>query len=407
MKQRVVITGCGVASPLGNNLADFCRHLHAGRFGIRPISRYDTTPYTTKVAAELDPIPQPTHLPTQRKLNNAISTVCLCCAEQAIDTAQLDLSTYNREQVGVILGSGFLNLYDLEASYETMFTVSPLKVSPLTVPVNMGSSPANRVGMAYGLQGIIKSVTTACSSGLTALLDSVRLIQHGEQQVMLTGGADLVTCESLMVAWERLRVPSKVTDPTLACRPFDRARSGIVMGDGAAFFVLESLAHAQQRQAPILAEVRAISQTADSVDLVKPDAAGEVRCLQTVLAKAALSPTDIGLIHAHGTSTTLNDAVEYEALSTVFGAHLADIPLCAIKAMLGHTMGASGSLALAAALGTFQDGYIYPIPNLTQLDEGMRLRVSQTGQLDPTIDHILINTFAFGGINNCLIVSKI
>ncbi len=406
-KKRVVITGSGIASPLGNDVETYCQNLLQGRYGIRPITTFDTTNQKINLGANLDPIPIPEHLtPLEQKMSSNLSLISVFCVEQAIKQANLDFSQENRNEIGVIVGSGFINLYDVEGFYEKLFVLNQLS-SPTTIPLNMANAPASRIAMTYGLTGVVKCVSTACSSGFTALVDSAQLIQDGYQEIMIAGGSDLVLCKTLALAWERMRVLTKEKeDPALACRPFDQNRDGIVLGDGAAFFVLESFEHAIERGATILAEITGIFHNSDSLDLVKPDSEKEIYCIERTLQRADLQPDDIDMIYAHATGTKLNDITEYQSLLAVFEERLSEIPVCGLKSMLGHTMGASGPMALVAALGTLQSGNFYPIPNLNHLEEDMDLLITTTGQTLPNVNHILINTFAFGGINVCLVVSK-
>jgi 3-oxoacyl-[acyl-carrier-protein] synthase II len=407
VKRRVVITGNGIASPLGNDLETYWAQLYRGQYGIGPITTFDTSAYATRLAACLNPIPVPASLTElERKMSSNLTLLSVFCAEQAIAQARLDFSLEDVQRSGVIVGSGFLNLYDLEDYNRDFFGGKPSR-SPLTIPLNMGNAPASRIAMKYGLKGIVKSVSTACSSGFTAIADSVMLIREGYQEVMIAGGSDLVSSQTILNAWEAMRVLTKEKEnPALACRPFDRDRRGIALGDGGAFFVLETYDHAVQRGATILAEIKGVFQNSDSLDLVKPDAQGESRCIEQAIQAANLQPQDIDMIYAHATGTRLNDTTEYESLQTAFKEQLKHIPVCGLKAMLGHTMGASGPMALAAALGTLKRGDFYPIPNLANLEEGMELLITLTGKKLTGIEHILINTFAFGGINVCLIISK-
>ncbi len=406
--KRVVITGQGIASPIGHDTSTYCQNLYQGQYGIRPITTFDTSKRKTKVASFLDPLPIPTRLtPLEIKLSSNLSRLTLFCVEQAVSQANLDFSHQNLAQIGVIVGSGFFNLYDLENFYQNLYQHDKLP-PPSGIPLFMASAPATRVAMHYGLTGVVKSVSTACSSGFTALAESVQLIQAGEQELIIAGGSDLVVCETVTIAWERMRVLSKEKkDPNLACRPFDRNRQGLVLGDGAAFFVLESYQHARQRGATILAEISGIFQNSDSVDLVKPQVKGQTECITQTLQHAQLEPHDIGMIYAHATGTRLNDITEYNSLLNVFQSHLKEIPLCGLKSMLGHTMGASGPMALVAALSTLESGYFYPIPSLHQPEKGIELLTTPQGQIIDSIDHILINTFAFGGINVSLIISNL
>ncbi|MBN1995565.1 MAG: beta-ketoacyl-[acyl-carrier-protein] synthase family protein [Anaerolineae bacterium] len=406
--RRVVITGGGIASPLGNDLETYWAQLLGGQYGIAPITTFDTSAYATRLAACLNPIPRPAGLTElEQKMSSNLSILSVFCAEQAIAQARLDFPAEEIQRSGVIVGSGFLNLYDLEDYNRNFFRGKPSR-SPLTIPLNMGNAPASRIAMKYGLKGIVKSVSTACSSGFTAIADSVLLIREGYQEVMIAGGCDLVSSQTILNAWEAMRVLTKEKEiPALACRPFDRDRRGIALGDGAAFFVLETYEHAAQRGATILAEIKGVFQNSDSLDLVKPDSQEESRCIEQTLQNANLDPADIGMIFAHATGTRLNDTTEYESLHAVFKERLKHIPVCGLKAMIGHTMGASGPMALAAALGALESGYFYPIPNLVNLEEGLDLCITTTGQQLISVDNILLNTFAFGGINVCLVISKI
>ncbi len=410
--RRVVITGAGIASPLGNDLETYWDQLYRGQYGIGPITTFDTSDYSVKLGACLNPVPRPAGLTElELKMSSKLSHLSVFCAEQAIVQAGIDFSpelgATDVNRAGVVAGSGFQNLYDLESFYEFFFA-GKLRKTSLFIPLNMGNAPASRIAMTYNLKGVVKSVSTACSSGFTAIADSFKLIQDGSQEVMIAGGSDLILCKTIVRAWEWLRVLAKEKEnPALACRPFDRDRRGIVLGDGAAFFVLEAYEHAVQRGATILAEIKGVFQNSDSLDLVKPDAQGETACIAQTLQNADLQPENIDMIYAHATGTRLNDTIEYESLYAVFKDSLKHIPVCGLKVMLGHTMGASGPMSLAAALGSLQHGYFYPIPNLQNLEDGMDLLITTGGQKLPLADNILINTFAFGGINVCLVVSKI
>ena len=406
-QQRVVITGIGIASPLGNTAEEFCQRLFNGEMGIRPIQdNVDLSQVKATFAAQLWPLPEPTWKNRiDQKNSSLLSAVTLFTAQQAVAQSGLIPAELDVAQCGVIVGSGFHNLYDLEKTYQDFYR-HDIKMATLTIPKNMSSAPATRIAINYGFQGIVSSVSSACSSGFTAIRDSVRLIQSGAQDVMITGGSDLVVCETLLMAWERMRVTSQGKTPELGCRPFDKSRSGIVLGDGVVSLVLESLGSAQARGATILAEIKSVFQNSDSLDLVKPNSAGEVTCMQTALDLAGLRPDDIDLIFPHATGTRANDTIEYEAMAEVFGPDLADTPVCALKSMLGHTMGASGPMSVAAALGSLSDGYIYPVPNLEELEDGIDLNIGTVGEKRPSIKNILINTFAFGGINVSLVLSK-
>ncbi|MEM8860994.1 MAG: beta-ketoacyl-[acyl-carrier-protein] synthase family protein [Chloroflexota bacterium] len=405
--KRIVITGIGVATPLGNAQEEYCERLFAGEMGIRPIADHvDLSDVKSTYASQLWPLPEPAWKNRIDKKNSSLVTaVTLFAAQQSLAQSNFEPTSVDPRRCGVIIGSGFHNLYDLEATYQDFYRHGT-KMHTLTIPKNMSSAPATRIAMTCGFKGIVSSVSSACSSGFTALRDSVRLIQSGEQELMVTGGSDLVVCETLLMAWERMRVTSSGDSPEELCRPFDKSRAGIVLGDGVVSLVIESLESARARGATVLAEIKSIFQNSDSLDLVKPNPEGEIHCMQTALCQAEVEPDQIDLIYPHATGTRANDTVEYEALAAVFQQHLTNIPVCPLKALLGHTMGASGPMSLAAAIGSLSEGYIYPMPNLVELEDDMDLNILTKGEKRPDIQNILINTFAFGGINVSLVLSK-
>lgn len=375
--------------------------------GISQIDLPDKDKRKAQNAAQLLPLPEPEWRDKRDQRNSSLITaVTLFAAQEAVRSSQLELESLDKTKCGSIVGSGFHNLYDLEQTYKDFYQ-NGKNLPTMTIPKNMSSAPATRIAMHFRLRGIISSVSTACSSGFTAIRESFRLIQSGDQECIITGGSDLMVCQSLVRAWERLQVMSRQLDPALSCQPFDQARRGIVLGDGSVCIVLENLENALARGAPILAEIKAIFQNSDSLDLVRPNAKGEIECMSNALNKAKLLPSEIDLIFPHATGTKVNDQIEHDALAGVFGDSLKDKPVCAIKSMIGHTMGASGPMSLAAALGSLSNGYVYPIPNLHHLEEGMELNFSTVGRIKKEVNNILINTFAFGGINVSLVLSRL
>ena len=405
-KKRVVITGSGVASALGNEFETYCQHLFEGRYGIAPITTFDTSNYKTKIAGALDPLPLPESLtPLKLKTVSKLTQISLHCVEQALEQAGLNLEAVDSEQIGVIVGSGHLNIYDLEIQFERFFRDGH-NFSPRTVPVCMASSTPSQIAINFGINGIVKTVSTACASGFSAIVDGVRAIQDGHQEVVIAGGADLVVCRTVLNAWEQMRVIAAAgEEPALACRPFHQQRDGVALGDGAAYFVLESYDNALARGANILAEISGFCHNSDSVNIVAPQTEKEIACIEQALQMAELVPDEIDMIFAHATGTYLNDKIEVESLGTLFGERLSEIPMCGLKSMLGHTMGASGPMSLMAALGSLQNGAFYPIPNLDAVDETLDICTTTEGKTLEGVDHILLNAFAFGGVNVCLVVS--
>lgn len=407
MDRDVVITGAGVLSPLGDSLDDFCANLHAGRVALE-LRSYEAPGGTTRrMVAPLGEIPVIAEIPEiERRFYSQLSMAAMCCARRAVDDAGLDVTTVDDARAGIIFGSGFINLYDLAPVYEKFFTGDERHLSPLVIPINMANCPAGRISQLLGLRGESRTVSTACASASTALASASLAIRNGSHDVVIAGGGDLVCCTTLVRSWERLRIlcpPAE--DPAFACRPFDRRRNGLALGDGAFLFVLESRSHAERRGAEPLALLSGAFENSDGYDMLKPSADGEVRCINGALSAAGLDPADIDLVHAHGTATALNDATEYAALQRVFGRRIRDVPVCAIKSMIGHTMGASGGASLAAAIGSLNRGYVYPVPGFVEPDDGVEIRISNLGSESSGVANVLVNAFGFGGANSCLVVS--
>ncbi len=405
--KRVVITGSGVLSPLGQDLGSYCRALQAGKVAVRAITYDAPGGTTTRMVAPLQDIPLAGHIAkTETRFYSKLSRVAAFCAENAMAEAKLAEGDFDGGRAGVLFGSGFINLYDLESVYEDFFTGDERHLSPLVIPINMASCPTGRLSVQYGFRGTTRTVSTACASSSTALADAYKLIARGDQDIMLAGGADLICCVSLVRSWERLRILCPANnDPAMACRPFDRSRNGLSLGDGGALFVLEEREHARRRGATILAEVAGAFENADGFDMLKPAADGEVLCMQGALNEAGMTAADIDMVQAHGTATQLNDATEFSALQRVFGSRVEEIPVAAIKSMIGHTMGASGALSVVAAIGSLANGYIYPIPGFRAADDDVHINVSATGRLADNVNAVLVNAFGFGGANACLVIA--
>lgn len=405
---RVVITGVGIASSLGNDVSDFQRALFDGEYGIRVLSDLPFPNTAQTLGAPLRRFPEANCVaPEQKGFLSNLSQVSLYCAEKALHCAGLPQVDMNPARVGVVLGSGMGNLADLEPTYRRFFGDKKKRVSPLTIPINMASAAPSQIAMQFGLRGVCQTISTACASGLTAIVEGFHLISAGRQEAVLCGGVDLLFSETNLRGWEAMRVLSlEKNDPRLACRPFDQARSGMVLGEGAALLVLEMEQNALRRGARILATVSGTFLNSDAADMVKPDLNGQAECIVGALKKSGLPPEAIQLVQSHGTATELNDKTESQALSNVFKRHLSVLYLCAIKGQIGHTLGASGALAVTAALASFHDGYVYPVPNYEATDIPYDLNIHSVGIIDEAVEHILINAFGFGGVNSCVILSK-
>jgi 3-oxoacyl-[acyl-carrier-protein] synthase II len=398
----------GVLHALGKTPDEYSANLFSGRCGIKKITKFNTEGFKCRIAAELLDIPDISLVPEEKKLFlSEISRMSLYCAQKALQMAGLPDTPVEPSRCGVIIGSGFTNLSGLEPTYKGYFNKGKSKVSPLTVPMHMNNAAACTVSMYLGFHGAIQSVSTACASGFTAIHDACRMLKLNEQDVVIAGGADVLVCDTISTCWEKLRILSSCNDePEQAMRPFDKDKKGIVLGDGSVLFILERTEDAEKRGADILAYIDSVYQNADGYDMVKPSAESEEKCLNRLFKQSQFNAEDIDIIHAHGTGTALNDIAEWKALVNVFGERISSVPVCAIKSMTGHTMGASGPFALAAAVETFRTGYVYPQPNFISSDETISPCISHQGYKKDIINTILLNAFAFGGINASMIVSR-
>jgi 3-oxoacyl-(acyl-carrier-protein) synthase len=407
-KRRVAITGVGVCTPLADDYLSFGAKLGAGGHSFAQPVRYSTKELRGSLASSFRSLPDSAIDPKTRHLHSDLSLVTKSAAKAAWDMRRVIVEDNVRG--GVIFGSGMINLYDLEATYRDVYDINGgglTKIPPLTIPVHMSSAPASILSMDYALQGRVKTVSAACASGLIAVGEAYELIGNGEQDLMLTGGADILCCETIHHAWDRLRILSQSDDGSELVKPFDRSRKGLALGDGAAMLVLEDFDQAASRSAEILGEVIGYAQTADAADMVKPGEGGMTRAMQMALDKAGLRPTDISIIICHGTGTALNDTVEAKALLNTFGTALKDIPVTSNKGQIGHTMGASGVLSLAQALYCFGNDEIHPIPNHQMCDEAVDLKILKQKLSGIKSKYALINSFAFGGINASMIIAKV
>lgn len=406
----VAITALAVASPLGNDFETFCEKLFRGECGIRGIEGVDLDGLSLRFAGQL--VVRPTFHKLSGSETPYYSNLSLMTLDLADRVFASRLGSDNKietlfdpRRVGCVIGSGMLNLHDLEPFYKSFHERGPRGVNPLTVPLNIGSAPASRVSIHFGLAGILNTATTACASGLSAIHQAVEMIRSGAQDAVLAGGVELTSSRTIYTAWERMRALSAEREnPRRACRPFESGRTGLVLGEGGALFLLESFERAKKNGAPILGVIEGSGFSSDHRDMVKPSPEGIERCLTSALEDAGWDKSDVGMIQSHGTGTPLNDAAEYEALEKIWGTAIKKLPLSAIKWSLGHSLGASGALSLAAALGTLSKGYHYPAPERGAPDPATPVFLPREGGIVKD-RKVLVNAFAFGGVNHTLAVA--
>ncbi|MBC7786243.1 MAG: beta-ketoacyl-[acyl-carrier-protein] synthase family protein [Methylophilaceae bacterium] len=408
--RRVVITGIGVVSPQGNTPVEFFNNLLAGNSGVSRIKASFVDALETKIAAQADFDGTQYFIKQQLALLDRVSQFALYCAEQAIQDAHLVLSEVEPSRVGCYMGTGMGGASATEDGYDRLFKQKATRLKPFTVLMAMNGAAASQIAMQYHLQGPNLTFTTACSSSAIAIGEAVRQIQHGYCDVMIAGGTEALLTFGTIKAWEALRTLAKEDELNLAhsCKPFSANRTGLVLGEGAAVFVLEELTYAQARGAKIYAEVSGYGTTNDSTHITQPSVDGQARAMQAALNNANLVPHQIGYINAHGTGTQLNDATETAAIKQVFGEHANSLSISSTKSMHGHLMGAAGAVELVATTLALVNNQLPPTINLHEPDPMCDLDyvANQFKNVD-NLQHAMSNSFAFGGTSGVLILSKV
>lgn len=407
--RRVAITGVGVVSPLGHSLSDFHQSLLAGRSGIDILPQDFLIAPGQQVAARiLDWNPAPVLKEGEAANLDRGTQFALVAANQAIAMSGVDLAACDRERIGVSWGTGMGGAHTLDAGYRQVYQKGDMRLRPLSVVMGMNNAAASNVAVRFGLKGPFANYATACSSSAMALGEAMRTILSGRADAAVAGGSEALLTPGTIAAWQALRTlaaPDK-DDPTASCRPFDRKRTGLVLGEGAAVFMLEEESQARARGAKILAFLTGYGNTCDAVHMSRPDRDGQVRAMKFALAESGVGVQDIGYVNAHGTATTVGDVVECEAIGQVFGEHAARLPVSSTKSMHGHLLGGAGALEMAATMLPFLGGMLPPTAHLTEPDPACAIRhVRGAEKIEPP-RAVMSNSFAFGGSNVVLIAER-
>ncbi len=410
MKKRVVITGLGCISPLGNEPVTLWENLLAGKSGVGRITRYDPRDHRVQIAAEVKDF-DPVALFGSREARrmDRVTQFALAASLQAVEQARLTINEANRDRIGVIIGTGIGGLGTLCEQMQVMAERGPSRVSPFLVPMMLPDTSAGMVAIQLGVRGPNMAIVTACATGTNAVGEAAALIQRGSADVILAGGSEAAI---VPIAIAGLSVMTALSDrndePERASRPFEFYRNGFVMAEGAAVLVLESLEHAQQRKAAILAELRGYGTTNDAYHISAPaeNGAGAARCMRLALEDAGLKVTDIDYINAHGTSTPLNDKSETAAIKAVFGEQAYNVPVSSTKSMTGHLLGASGALEALICVKALQSQIVPPTINYETPDPECDLDYVPNIARSVRLVHVMSNSFGFGGHNATIIVSN-
>ncbi len=410
IKKRVVITGIGAVTPIGNNVDDFWKNLIAGKSGVGNITSFDTKDYDTKIAAEIKGFDPTLYIDKKSvKRMDPFTHYALASAEMAFQDSNLNLEKENKDRIGVIFGSGIGGMWTYYYQTRELFFNGPQRVSPLFVPMMISDIAAGYISMRYGIKGPNYATTSACATSSHAIASSFLHIQRGDADVMFCGGSEAAICPIGIAGFNSMKAMSTRNDePEKASRPFDALRDGFVMGEGGAVLILEELEHALNRGAKIYAELNGIGLTADAYHITAPAPGGEgaVRSITLAIKDANLKPTDVDYINAHGTSTPLNDKTETEAIKTVFGDHAYKLLISSNKSMIGHLLGAAGAVEAVATIKTITDGIVPPTINLENPDPECDLNYVPNIAVKKEIKVAISNTFGFGGHNASLLFTK-
>ena len=407
-ERRVAVTGVGVISPLGSGLEDFHRALLDARSGIRKLPPEVAQGSGVQVGGLIDWQPAPLFKEAEAANLDRASQFALAAAAQAISSSALKLDG-GADRIGVYWGTGLGGAHTLESAYKQVYGAGEWRVRPLTVVMAMNNAAGSNVAVRHGLRGPFANFATACSSSAMALGEAMRTIQSGRADAMIAGGSEALLTPATLLAWQALRTlaPADAGDAAASCKPFDKRRGGLVLGEGAAAFVLEEESRATARGAPILALLSGYGNSCDATHMSRPDRDGQVRSLREALAESRLGPAAIGYINAHGTATAVGDVVEAEAINAVFADAAARVPVSSTKSMHGHLLGGAGALEFAATLLPMMRGWLPPTAFLEQPDPACRLRhVPLRAERVAPPRAAMSNSFAFGGSNVVLIAER-
>jgi beta-ketoacyl-acyl-carrier-protein synthase II len=408
VKRRVAITGLGVLSPLGNRFDELFTQLIAGRSGIRRLTTRRAERLRSPIGAPVD-FDEAAHFDAVRcRMLDRVSQLALVAAGQAIADAGLDFAVEVGERCGVSVGSSMGGVTTTDEAYYSLYGEGSDRVQPLNILAAMSNAPAAWIGIDYGLSGPNLTYSTACSSSAVALGEAARRVQSGDVDVMIAGGAEAPLTFGVLRAWEAMRTlaVTDLQDPSTSCRPFSKNRSGLVIGEGAAFVVLEEWEHALARGADIRAEFSGYGLTSDITHITRPTIEGQANAMRAALSSAGMNPESIDYINAHGTATLQNDAVETAAIKAVFGERAYVIPVSSTKSMHGHLLGAAGALEFVISIGCLTRKIVPPTRHLTAVDPACDLDyVAEGARVGTELRAVMSNSFAFGGTNAVLIAA--
>lgn len=408
MKKRVVITGIGAITPVGNTVDEYWDSLKEGKHGFGPITQFDASAYKCKLVGEVKNFVAKDYIdPKSARRMARFTQFAVKATQEAMADSGLDMTKEDAYRVGTCIGSGVGSLQELENAYGTILTKGPLRVSPFVVPMMISNIAAGNVAIQFGLKGKSIDVVTACASGTNSIGEAFRTIQYGDADVMVAGGCEAAVSPIGISTFDSLTALTSSTDPDRCSIPFDKDRSGFVLGEGAGIVILEELEHAKARGAKIYAELSGYGCSSDAHHITAPEESGEGPAVaMTNAVKDAGLPLDaVQYINAHGTSTHLNDLVETRAIKKAFGDHAKDIKINSTKSMTGHLLGAAGAIECIACVKSIEEGYIHRTRGLVESEEELDLDYcKESCEMD--VDVAISNSLGFGGHNACIVLQK-
>ena len=408
MSRRVVVTGLGAITPIGNSVEEFWNGVKAEKIGFDTITYFDPTEYRAKLAAQVKDFDPAQYM--DKKAARRMEQFCqfaVAAAGEAIKDAGLDMEKEDPFMVGCNVGSGIGSLQAMEREHVRLLEKGPNKIGPMMVPLMISNMAAGNVSIAYGLKGKSLNVVTACATGTHSIGEAFRTIQYGDADVMVAGGTESSITPIGVAGFAALTALSSSEDPTRCSIPFDKDRSGFVMGEGAGIVVLEELEHAKARGAKIYAEVIGYGCSSDAYHITSPaeDGSGAAKAMENAMADGHVKPEDITYINAHGTSTHHNDLFETKAIKLAFGDHAKNLKINSTKSMVGHLLGAAGAVEFVTCVKEVEEGFIHRTVGLQESDEEMDLNYCKQSYVEE-VPYALSNSLGFGGHNASLLIKK-
>lgn len=408
MSRRVVVTGMGAVTPIGNSVPEFWQSVREGQIGFGPITYFDTEGFKCHVAAEVKGFDGKEHMDAKTaKRMELFSQYAVAAAKEAMEDAGISMEQEDAYRIGCAIGNGVGSLQAMEREHKKLLEKGPGRVNPMLVPMMVSNMAAGNVSIQFGLKGKSLNVVTACASGTNTIGEAFRTIQYGDADVMVAGGTEGSVSPIGIAGFTALTALSTETDPAKCSLPFDKNRSGFVMGEGAGIVVLEELEHAKRRGAKIYAEVAGYGCSSDAFHITSPaeDGAGAARAMTEAMRDAGIKPEDVTYINAHGTGTHLNDLFETRAIKLAFGEHAKNLKVNSTKSMVGHLLGAAGAVEFVTCVKEIEENYVHATVGYETPDEELDLDYCKEGvQMD--VPYALSNSLGFGGHNASLLLKK-